>query len=1227
MVSTQLRILRVFGLTSAEVTAILRAAQDDGCPGLRLLERDGEFAVCVQASAPTQAMADEHCDKWAQKLRARFGDAFYGMGEVSLAQAALDALVKKRRLIVAADETTGRLLGNLLQPLDHSEAIFDFGTQTYANAANARKIITPPALLKKFPGDVMQAAAGRAQLAMQVGQADYAAIYMPATVGQAPFVLLCDKRGAVACAVSPEMSDAAIGNNILDLARRRALGLKFSQGTIQFRPGHERPLLLVSQAGQQKPGDTTRFSLRRRKNTATRADFEPMLDFNTAQIPKATKAAAAAAVGASAARAASKAAAKAVSRRPVPDNAASVAASAWAAAEEDWNDSSSRPPVTAGARNGAPTGTITFETPVDAAGTPRPQASVQQPAGGDGDGETPLSFTTGGAQAAAAYRAARGTAQPRTAAPQRPAASQATGTVHLSADAAKEVSRARQHSILDDDVPDFTASLDPETIRAAQKADDAQEPRSLEDFQAAAKHLYDADSPDDVLDPTKNRSLAAIERTERKQRRTMTVVFVLFLLLLAAGAAGLWYYFSNNLGSKPSPKGYGTAQFDESASEYLANARQKKEGVVGYLAFPGWEGQLVYAAGATAEDASEPRPQIEGTSYLGSAMPSNTVLSMDSISLSELSGIETLRDNAGFTLYLGDVTYRYKVMAVWYQDPAEENGFAPANYGDLSSYSDYLSFVLGAHMRSLYDTDIDVEDGSSFLTLVGASDVAGVNFCVTGRRIEEDENAQLAAAPIQMQENPLLTAAQYAASGQEAPDTASLLKTQLEWYAGVSTIRAKTASGSGEEGNADSESIQPNQEGQPGQAASSSTTDLSQSIQDLQQKTDNLITSADQLLAGLTDKAGEAGASESDLNQGAEGTLPEQTVSVDSIVSAPTATPTPAPDSSTGSTENSSGTGSSSSTDSGSTDTGSAGDSGNAGSSGTDSSAGTGGDSSGSQGGGSSTQAETINVTMNGTQQTMDLVTCLAMIAQNELGPNAPAEAYKAQCVAAHCWILSQGGYPSVAGTTPGAAATAAAQEVARVLVTYNGNVCFTPYFASASKGTASAADVWGSDRAWLQAVDSPYDETTASNWHTNGATSGTARFSRATVQQRILDVLGIDLSGVDPNKWFKVLSANQYGWVTKMQIGPDEGPNTTCRGTWFRENLLARQSVDGRSLRSQCFTVSYDAGTDCFIFDVYGYGHGCGMSQWGAIGYANNGWGYQDILLHYYPGTTITTY
>ena len=110
----------------------------------------------------------------------------YATGETSLAQAALDALLKKRRLLVATDETTGRLVGALLRPLKHSEAAFDFGTQTYADPVSARKIITPPGLLNRFPGDVVQAAAGRAQLALSVGQADYAVCYMPATVGQAP---------------------------------------------------------------------------------------------------------------------------------------------------------------------------------------------------------------------------------------------------------------------------------------------------------------------------------------------------------------------------------------------------------------------------------------------------------------------------------------------------------------------------------------------------------------------------------------------------------------------------------------------------------------------------------------------------------------------------------------------------------------------------------------------------------------------------------------------------------------------------------------------------------------------------------------------------------------------------------------------------------------------------------------------------------------------------------
>ncbi len=178
MLQIQMRILRVFGLSKAEMNSIIENAQAEGSPSLRLQERDGEYLVCVQASAPTQAMADEYCEKWVQKLRTRFGDACYGFEDTTLAQAALDALLKKRRLLVAADEATGRLLGNALRGLQHSEAAFDFGNQTYLNPSNARRIAAPEALLKKFPGDMVQAAAGRAQSALLLANADYAAVYI-----------------------------------------------------------------------------------------------------------------------------------------------------------------------------------------------------------------------------------------------------------------------------------------------------------------------------------------------------------------------------------------------------------------------------------------------------------------------------------------------------------------------------------------------------------------------------------------------------------------------------------------------------------------------------------------------------------------------------------------------------------------------------------------------------------------------------------------------------------------------------------------------------------------------------------------------------------------------------------------------------------------------------------------------------------------------------------------
>jgi stage II sporulation protein D len=53
------------------------------------------------------------------------------------------------------------------------------------------------------------------------------------------------------------------------------------------------------------------------------------------------------------------------------------------------------------------------------------------------------------------------------------------------------------------------------------------------------------------------------------------------------------------------------------------------------------------------------------------------------------------------------------------------------------------------------------------------------------------------------------------------------------------------------------------------------------------------------------------------------------------------------------------------------------------------------------------------------------------------------------------------------------------------------------------------------------------------------------------------------------------------------------------------------------------CFAAPAGSGA-LFLFNGHGWGHGVGMSQYGAYGYAQHGSTYQQILAHYYPGTTL---
>ena len=99
----------------------------------------------------------------------------------------------------------------------------------------------------------------------------------------------------------------------------------------------------------------------------------------------------------------------------------------------------------------------------------------------------------------------------------------------------------------------------------------------------------------------------------------------------------------------------------------------------------------------------------------------------------------------------------------------------------------------------------------------------------------------------------------------------------------------------------------------------------------------------------------------------------------------------------------------------------------------------------------------------------------------------------------------------------------------------------------------------------------------------------------------------GADLSG-DPAGWFGQASRNEGGGVISIPLG-----GVTLTGGQARALF---------SLRSACFTVSWDG--EAFTFDVTGYGHGVGMSQYGANAMAREGSGFRDILTWYYTGAQV---
>lgn len=176
-----------------------------------------------------------------------------------------------------------------------------------------------------------------------------------------------------------------------------------------------------------------------------------------------------------------------------------------------------------------------------------------------------------------------------------------------------------------------------------------------------------------------------------------------------------------------------------------------------------------------------------------------------------------------------------------------------------------------------------------------------------------------------------------------------------------------------------------------------------------------------------------------------------------------------------------------------------------------------------------------------------------------------------------------------------------AAQETAGRILTYDGAPIAAVFHAAAAGKTEDAVNVWGSDVPYLVGVDSDGDADCPK--YDASVTLRAEEFRQIMLEQ----YPDINLTGL-PKTWFTDIDSSEAGGVISCKIGGKELKGTAVRGLF--------------GLNSTHFTIST---TDTSItFHTEGYGHGVGMSQYGAKAMAEDGGSYEDILLHYYTDTEI---
>lgn len=255
-----------------------------------------------------------------------------------------------------------------------------------------------------------------------------------------------------------------------------------------------------------------------------------------------------------------------------------------------------------------------------------------------------------------------------------------------------------------------------------------------------------------------------------------------------------------------------------------------------------------------------------------------------------------------------------------------------------------------------------------------------------------------------------------------------------------------------------------------------------------------------------------------------------------------------------------------------------------------------------------------VNLVCEGGVYRLDLEEAVVGYLAGEMSAAAPMEALRAQAVAVRSFAWAeQAAAGQICGESGHCMAYLSAEEraarwgekfdeyeerlreavrdTAGEMLLADG-VAVKAYFSAACGGRTETVDnLWGGKALW-QAADC--------YWEGNGAVLSSVYFSR----EEIAEKLGVAAADVP-----LLCVAQEFdGRVCRVSLG-----RKSWRGAELR-NLLGLKST----------RFCWLNGAEGVWFTCVGHGHGVGLCQAGAVGMARAGWGWREILAHYYPGLVV---